>query len=210
MNYTDFKNLVAAYMNRTAGSFVVGSIDILDNAINRAKRDGQLVHKFDSLRTEGYLLTGREGAAISGMKTTKGGATALAVNMVVRGWELDDDGAKYMVLDPTTMEQEDRVSLDTSIVRWYQKGDKLYVTGYENPTWFLFDVYKWLPDYSGTHTTDIFTEYYDSWLLLRSVYNLNFFLKEDQRVQISMGALQDAWNGVLGRENNLFVNHGLD
>jgi hypothetical protein len=25
-----------------------------------------------------------------------------------------------------------------------------------------------------------------------------------------MSALQDAWNGVIGRENNLFINYGLD
>lgn len=41
------------------------------------------------------------------------------------------------------------------------------------------------------------------WLMYRSVYELNFFLKEDDRVQISTNLISDAWNAMRSWNENL-------
>ena len=68
-----------------------------------------------------------------------------------------------------------------------------------------------MPDYDAvTVTTDFFITNYISWMKLRALYQLNFYLKEDQRVNITQAALREAWDKVMALENNFESNYNLD
>ena len=65
------------------------------------------------------------------------------------------------------------------------------------------DAITWLPDYvDGTETDFILDNCFD-WLMYRAIYELNFFLKEDDRVQISTSMMTDAWNAIVIWNNEL-------
>lgn len=66
-----------------------------------------------------------------------------------------------------------------------------------------FDVIRWIDDYithgpanANVHG-DFLLQYCYDYLLYRSVYELNFFLKEDQRVPLSKDLLDETWNNVI-------------
>lgn len=216
MTFTEFKSMVAGYANRTAASFVLADgTDILALAINEAKKEGQLEHDFLATRMDGYLITGVLGAELNTTTTTYGGATAINVKKVRSVWSCSATGGRIKNLDLEYESVESRLrpteeEQDISKIRAFQRGTKLHVTGYETNTTFLVDVYKWMPDYSVSVTTDFFLDNYVTWLKLRSLYQLNFYLKEDQRVNITQAALREAWDKVMAYENNVLVNYNLD
>lgn len=216
MNITEFKQLVAGYANRSVASFVRDDgTDILLIAINEAKREGQLEYDFNATLVDGYITTSVDGAELATTVTTYGGATTIDVKKLLRVWQCSGTGKriKEIPLQFQSIEARLRPSEEEEAItakRAYQRGTKLFVTGYDQTT-FLVEVVKWMPDYDAvTVTTDFFITRYISWMKLRSLYQLNFYLKEDQRVNITQAALREAWDKVTALENNLETNYNLD
>ena len=65
MNFGEFKAMVAGYINRDQSLFVVGSVDLLADAINTAKMAAQRRYNFNQLKTFGFISTGATGALLS-------------------------------------------------------------------------------------------------------------------------------------------------
>lgn len=99
-----------------------------------------------------------------------------------------------------------------------QQGERVYLIppgggayGYGTSAVNLrLDVVRFMPDYSFGNIdedddvlTDFFLEYCEDFMLLRSLVELNFFLKEDQRVPISAQAMEDSWKSVLAWDTSL-------
>lgn len=72
-----------------------------------------------------------------------------------------------------------------------------------NTTQIGLDVYDFLPDYVNANDTDFFLTFCSNWLMYRTIYQLNMFLKEDQRVGLSAKVLDDAWTGVQAWNNRI-------
>jgi hypothetical protein len=66
--------------------------------------------------------------------------------------------------------------------------------------------YTWLPQYSADSDTDFLTEHASTWLIYSSLGHLNFYLKEDQRVQLSTAILSTAWQAVITWNETLWGN----
>lgn len=215
MNITDFKASVAAWVSRDASSFVYGTVDVLLDAINDAKRDAQMDFDFAGAVGECYISAGPSGAELSTATTAiNGGGSAVLVNKVRSLWILDDNGNKAYSIPIQYDTILDRLlpadPYPTATVRAYITGTKLFVTGVNDGTAFKLGVVKWIPDYSVSVTTDFFLDYYRGWLLLATIRRLNLHLKEDNRVSISQATYDEAWQKVLRRENSIAPNYGND
>lgn len=100
-----------------------------------------------------------------------------------------------------------------------QQGERIYVTpsapaafNGSSVTDVYLDVVKWMADYVDTDVddednddeedginsfaTDFFLTHHHEFLMFRAITQLNFFLKEDQRVAIAGSALQATWETV--------------
>ncbi len=96
-------------------------------------------------------------------------------------------------------------------------GTKLYVypedaTLYAATTVNLrLDVLTWLPDYElipddeDDTQTDFIMEFGSDWLIYNSLIRLNFFLKEDQRVQIEAAVMKDAFESLKQWNDSLVI-----
>jgi len=211
MQFDTFKNYVAGYMNRVATDFVVNGVDILADAINDARRAAQRDIDFVACQCQGFMTIANGGTSLSTMKTTPGGATSIAVKKVKAVWTYANNGGVYqrtgqllpvanhteLVTELVTMEG---VGSASTKGYFYQQGETLFMVS-QGPVDVLCDVVKWMPDGSGTSEDFLLTDYKD-YILLKTVEQLNFFVKEDQRVQISQGAMRDRLDSVLRRENN--------
>jgi hypothetical protein len=59
------------------------------------------------------------------------------------------------------------------------------------------DVIKWLPDFSADADTSFLFDYCFDWLMFRSMWELNYFLKEDERFPVTSKMLDEYWNNII-------------
>jgi len=224
MTFLNFKSLVAAYLNRKVADFTVNGVDVIGDAVNDAKRAAQREHDFVKNRTIGFITLTNGGVEMSGMKVTPGGS-ALAVKKLLSVWLYSTSGSTYTRISriEPVASSELGYMLPGSVVAgvipasdmttryFYQVGTKLYCTG-DATVDVLCEVVQQRADYSADGDEDFFLQEYKDWMLLKTVEQLNFFLKEDQRVQISQGVMNARWDSVMKQENNLVLdyNNSLD
>jgi hypothetical protein len=58
------------------------------------------------------------------------------------------------------------------------------------------DVFKWMDSYVNGTETDFLLDYCFDYMLFRTISELNYFLKEDQRVALSTQVVKDAWESL--------------
>lgn len=67
----------------------------------------------------------------------------------------------------------------------------------------------WMDEYVTGAETDFLLDYCFDWLMYRCIFELNFFLKEDERVALSDRLMKESWDAVVGWNNEL-IKSGSD
>lgn len=227
MNYGNLKTYVAAYINRDAESFVQGGsgIDLLGLAINDAKRTALRKHNFSVLKSRGFIVASTTGTELSTITTQPLSQNPSAPTMLVKKiescWQFEAAQLLKIRQIPFILESdlhniipmmEDAVTFPVSNpvtfkYRAYVRGTKLYVSGLQSNMELLVDVTLGLPDYVASGDTDFLSERYPDWLLFRSLMQLNAYLKETERIQVSKALLDQAWEEILQDDNERVGNH---
>ncbi len=236
MTFAAFRALVAAYMQRSESSFVVGSTNSLEHAINMARKWAEREHNFVRNRLQSQLTINiANGTDISGMVLASDGVTSVSVKALHKAFFPFDDGsgtfpvdivsrAKHLERVQRHYEGAHSISTTTqqavtpiSYFNVVRLGDLLYVApgdasslGGGTTVVVTFDITKWLDDYSDDADTDFFLDECRDWLLLRTMWQLNFFLKEDVRVPVSQHLLNSAWHAVIAWDSNLVFDSAED
>ena len=219
MNYGDFKTKVAAYINRDPSLFVVNGVDLLADAVNTAKMAAQRRYNFNQLKTYGFISTSATGAPLTSITADIAGLVPLRVKKIESVWQYDTTSPTPQKLRqinmiaanelknilPTllTYQFEPRTLPVTLKNRAYVYGGNFYVSGFPTPTMFWVDVTQWLDDYSDDSDTDIFLTYYRDWMLFKTLQQLNAFLKETEKIQVSTALLDKAWDEVTMHDSEM-------
>ena len=228
--FAEMKTMVAAYMQRDATTFTVNAVDLLGKAVNQARKWAEMERSFELNRVQTQLaISLQNGTDISGMVLASDGTTPVTVKSIIKGFlALPDAATAVFPIDVITRDKHlerverhyDRVNNLTDLPKGtpnfvgymavVRLGNLLYLapndsTLYNNATSVTvkFDSYKFLADYSADGDTDFFLTTCENFMLLRSCYQLNFFLKDDQRVPISAAVMESAWNAVVRWDANL-------
>lgn len=218
-------------MNRTEASFVVNSYDLLDRAIHKARMWAQRRHNFEMARVSVTIpsVSLTDGGLLS-TAVLVGTATSVSVKLVERAFlPFQDTPTSYFPIDVisrdahmarlkrrfadavSTRAAEANASVVPAQFALVQQGGTVYLippgaTAYGTGVTTVavrLDVVKFMPEYAGSVVTDFFLENCEDFMLLRSIVELNFFLKEDQRVPISAQAMEDSWKSVLAWDTSL-------
>ena len=72
-----------------------------------------------------------------------------------------------------------------------------------------FDCVEWLPDFVSDNDSSFLLTYCYDFMMFRSIWELNFLLKEDQRFSISSTVLENTWQSVL-EWNSKIVGNAVD
>lgn len=219
MNFGDFKKYVAAYINRDTNTFVVNGIDVLAQAVNVAKRSAQMKYNFNQLRGVGWIKTNAYGAQLSTITSDMQGLVPLSVKRIDAVWQYDDlspapqrirqinmiQNTELKNILPTLLNYmtEPRTLPVTLKNRAYVYGTKFFITGFMEMSTFWLDVITWLPDYVEDTDSDIFITQYQDWMLFRILIQLNAFIKETERIQVSKAMLDAAWEEVTMHDSEL-------
>jgi hypothetical protein len=208
MDYTTFKTTVLGFLGRQSGTFERGGVDLVLSATNHVIRQAQKKRDFEYLRTTGYLNCAAAGSELSSVLDAKGGS-ALSVKKIEAVYLYntatnDARGAKMAFMPQAEVRRfkvgevaSRDVPLLGSLGQFaYLHGTKFFVSQAATATELTLDVVKWLPDLAAGGDSNFFTTLHDDWLVLAVVQRLNFYLKEDERVNISQAAVQLAWTSV--------------
>ena len=237
MTIANFKTLVAAYLKRQVSDFSVGGQDVLLLAMNDARRDAQLAHEFELLRTEDAYLSTHLGGAdwTNGCKTTPGGGTTVLLKRVDEVWNYGTTAVGSTTYYPRTtripfgytgdfrrqLPPVDRIlvtnqvqqNFSTQIQFAYTNGTNLFVTTVAQPTIFKLVGIRYLDDLTGSETPDIFLTFFVNWFKLATIAALNVYLSAADRFQIDQKLMDDAWQKVKffdGSVANMGEAAGLD
>lgn len=221
---------VAAYMNRTEASFIIGGVDTLKRAVNKARKWAEQRRNFEynrlSVKIPSVSLT--TGGALSTAVDNADGTTPVLVKLIERAFLSLSSGdtvpievtsrnyhirrlqRRYDDLQSTINVAPARSTVMYQGFSLVQQGQTIYVNppnsvqfGGSTTIPVFLDVVRWRPDYSGDTDTDFFLDHCTEFILYRSIYQLNLHLKEDQRIPISKDALADAWDSVIQWDTSL-------
>ena len=213
------------------------NISVLTQAINDAKRAAQREFDFRLSQVRGFINTSAFGNSLTNttVDPTAISPTYINVLSVISAWRYATIATgpttndyirtqKYNFIVerdlrnfiPPRMDalKEPNILPVSYKQRVYVKGNTIYCTGIPNPVTvggqvsIWIDVIQWLPDYVNPTDSDFFITLYTDWFVLKVIQQLNFYLKEDQRIQISAAIVAEKWNSVLALENR--VNDGND
>ncbi len=233
MTYREFKAQVAAYMNRDANSFKKGTLDLLDRAINMARRHAEREHNFELARCSVKVTVNlTSGGTLSSAVDYDDPDVSISVKRIERAFLPTSEGT-YVPIElagrgkhmerlkrgfrgATTLSELVGISAWVPNYSLSQQGDKIYLhpgdtAAYNNASSVVvaLDVVKFLEPYALDADTDFLLENAEDWLLFRSIFELNFFLKEDERVPVSANALREAWESVVKWDSQL-INGATD
>jgi len=228
MTVADLRAAVCGFMRRKSDDFKVGDFDICLRAMNNARLYAERLIDFELARqqvvvprvsiTDGgsldtaYLYGGDPVADVVRVKKIKKvflaysfGDGTYPVPFIGRDAYVNRVRMRY---DKTDL--EDPVDVTDLPVVVSQMGRTIFVSPALKCDGGTVDIYLdaicWLDDYTSTdedQQTDFLLDYCFDWLMYRSIFELNFFLKEDERVALSSELVADAWNAVIRWNGNL-------
>lgn len=226
-NVTDLKNAIASYLTRNLADFVaVGSRDILLQAINNAKNYAQRAADFEYARvyTKVLNVVPADGGNLDNAVLYSSG-TAVKLKSAEHGFVALTSGGEYPVAIISRASYNDRLKRLYANVTSSQDAesmqpsinptDQFYV--FSGRTFYLypkpsanytayFDGIEWIQDWSTGSETSFLLDYCFDYLLLRSIYELNLYLKEDMRVPISEKVMADHWQNIIHWNSTVITN----
>jgi len=230
--FADLKRAVVAYVNRDELSLVRGGFNCLENAINDAKMWAQRTHIFEKANVEITVpdVNLTSGADLS-TAVLRGTTTAVLVRALKHAWLPAASGTGEVPLEIISRDQwvneqkrrfdrvltsrrEDWTSTtsDGKALEVVYNGTKIHLSTANtealngaSDTDIHFDAVRWFDVYENDTDTDFLLQYAFDFLLMRTVFQLNFYLKEDQRVPVNAEAMNDAWLSVIRWDTSLVV-----
>jgi hypothetical protein len=213
------------------------TVDLLSLVINAARKNAELTRNFELNRVQAQLIVDLQNGAHIDNMTLLDGVTAVRCKSVAKAFLpiADSNGDGYFPIDVMNREKHlERVArfysqttqLGDVTQRYTHRvpyfaivriGDVLYLTPNDatrlnnaDPITVRFDIYQWLPDYTVAADTDFLIQHCWNWMLLRSVYQLNFFLKDDLRIPLSDKVMEREWQTIVAWDSNLVVANSTD
>jgi hypothetical protein len=223
MTITQFEEVIKAFITRSGGSLTTAdNQSLLRVAVNNAKQYAQRTIDFKWLEDSVYIDCNPSGDVLSGMKLEDTGAS-VQIKRITKAFKLIENQTaktpiKYVSQQALSRDLERRIDLgqlpqpNTRFgVETYEyavhQGKRIWL--YPKPTVtpyrLYFDAIVWLPDYSNDHATDFLLDYCRDFLLYRSMLELNFLIKEDERFEVSQTLYNDSWNSMLNWNNSLIT-----
>lgn len=229
MNYGDFKLLVAAAAQRSASSFLVGDTDLLAVAINLVRKQVERRRDFE-LAKETADLTVTIGASADLANAKYAGTSTSIVVKTILSAQISTDGVSFVPIEVSNRAKHVQSSLrryeqaadiqefvdtqptSTHKFQLIRYGDSVYLSPSDTDSYsgattvtVRMDIVRWLDEYNSVDDTDFLLEHCTDYMLLETLKFLQYFVKEDVRVDISEAQLAKAWQGVIAWDANLVL-----
>ena len=221
----DLATAVAGFMHRDPKVFMREGFDLLLQSCNNARLYAERMVDFElaMANVEISSVDLHNGASLTTAVLT-GTATSVNVKKIMTPWLGAEGGTQFPVdlVDKRTWNDRlkrryegarprdtaDYAFITESPFVVVQTGNTIFVAPADHKalggTFPIFlDAWLWLPAYvDGTETDFLLANCFD-WMIYRCVYELNFFLKEDERVMLSTKLMDNSWDALVKWNNEL-------
>lgn len=221
----DLKKAIAAFARRSLESFHGDKGDMLLLAINHSKDFAQREVDFEWQLAQvkiplvngvGKVTEAREIDDSSVAVRVKSLREAFVlvngqytpIPIISRPGHIGELKRQYLVRTQT-----DNPELTTPVnqMRCVRMGMKFYLTPFTSTFQEVaFDAIEWIKDFRGDTDQHWLLDYCFDFMMFRSLYELNYLLKEDARFPISMSVLGSTWDNVKGWNATHIQNHTED
>lgn len=217
MTYANFKDMVCSYSNRLAALYAtVGSQDVVLIAMNDARRQAQRLYKFNlAKRTAFVKLSLLPQSTLTDFDVDPSGSgAAVIVNRLDELWEYGTTTVASTTVYYPTKQLDTRRRAELTYASpnrtWpatssaaaitdsfaYTVGTSVYHSNLTTQTWFMAYIVEFLAEHDGGSSEDMFLTYFADWLKWATLANLNYWLKENERVNIDAALVSQLWNSV--------------
>jgi hypothetical protein len=236
---TTLKKAIAAFTRRSEASFVVDSNDNLLQAINNAKDFAQREVDFEFSLVTAYkdvpdvtlatswtsMKLDPAGTDFTVKKIKKArigivnGTGTAPIRLMSRAAYLEEQQRLYGIVtsnDARYGGTDTSERLSQIPISCVQIGENFFIypadvdaLGALTNLRIYFDAIKWIPDFTTGSDTSFLLDYGFDFMLFRSIFELNFLLKEEQRFNVSMTILNSSWDNFR-LWNSTFIQNQVD
>ena len=223
------KVAVAGFLQRDPAVFLRSpDTDLLLNACNNARLYAERRVDFELAVTQVHIpgMTLNEGGSLLSAVLASDDTTPVAIKKIRTPYiPLHHPGHYFPVCLTSKKKWDDRIKVRWEGAHPHDRADFAYLTDspfevvqsgnsvfiappnarmYNAGTLTIAaDVIAWLPRYVDGTEEDFLLDFCFDWLTYRAVQELNFYLKEDERVQISASFVKEAWDALVIWNNEL-------
>ncbi len=193
MTFLEIKNHTAAMLSRTVADFTLNGVSSLDRVINHAIQRAQRLVDFELAKKRGFLpLVDGKADYLEDMLDSSGGSAVTPKKLV----SISLDEQMYQAVRLRGEREFERLGGSMGVYAYFV-GSMLYLENGENSSG-LYTVYlQHLPELVGNSDTNFLLKYCSDWVITQATFELQYYLKEDERVQLTAGLLRDKWDTVV-------------
>lgn len=225
LDFGKLKTLILAYVKRSEESLIKDGVNTLEVAINNAQLAIQRDHDFNWQRAQIYVDCSPIGNILTGAKKAVDDSVVV-VKRVVKAYTYDSG---FGQLVPIEFRSKDTHAHDIYVQtrlgaipveatgeaqKVVQQGQDvwLYPMPEGGSTRVYFDAVIYLDELVEDTDTNFLLVYARDFLMYHAIVELNFFLKDDERYQVSQTLLTRARKSLLDWDNTLvtFTDAELD
>jgi hypothetical protein len=226
------KVTVAGFMQRDPTIFLrtVGAttVDLLLQAANNARLYAERKIDFELSKTDVDVpaVTLNDGGNLNNAVLHSDGTTPVRIKKIITPFIPMSNGHQYPVDLWDRKKWDDRVKARFEAARptdtedfafitdapfvVIQSGNVVYVTPpdvsqFTSTFKLFFNVVAWLPTYEDGTENDFLLDNAFDWMMFYCISQLNFYLKEDERVAISEKMLADTWDSLVKWNNEMIM-----
>ena len=208
--FGDIKQAVLGYVTRAQSSFQAGSQNMVPIAVNNAIMKAQRQHDFEWCK--GVFSVECKPVGLVSNARNELGQTVLAKRVIkafgtVQPTGHNDKSIPYLsrtsaIADATSLSKNAGMTMCTPAV--IHDGLKVYVTPEPSKAYvaYFYGV-LWLPKLVSDVDTNFLLDFGFDYLLYSALLELNFFIKEDERFNISKSMLAESWSTLLDWDSSL-------
>ena len=212
-NFGEFREIVRTFVTRSQAALQTDyhELDVL--AINNAMMAAQRQHDFEWNKTEVYCDLNPNADILTDMKSLEDDS-AVVVKRINRAFRLSTNGTQYPVdyisrealinrlktrlnLNQIGTEETDTTGVSGNLIVHHGQKVSAYPQATVLPERVNFDAIIYQPRFTLDTDTNFLLQHGYDYLLYRSIVELNFLLKEDDRFEINVALVRESWDALV-------------
>lgn len=191
MTFLEMQNLCISYLNTDEATLTVNDSNLVEIAINNARRTAERAHDFQYAKTSLVFSIASDGSSFS--TSTPGIKRVIDVLLPIGGGQMIP--IEYLTLDAWNRRlqrqmgrQQYNASQSAAMAGFFSANPVCYLQGqtlflvpsqqFNFPVSATLSVVQWMPDYVNDSDTDFFLEYAPDYIQWQAILELNNVVKE--------------------------------
>lgn len=206
--FSELRDIALGCVSRAHSSFQAGVTNLADIAVNNALIYTQRNWDFEWNKGEVSIACSPKGSVLTAVDSN---GSPTQVKRIIKAFGTtiptghNDKEIPYLSRGSQVKDDSGPGQCVSSVARVIHEGPVVYLTPEpeQSEHTLYFYAVKWLPRLVKPTDTNFLLLYGFDYLMYRTVMELNFFIKEDERFNVTAGMLRDSWQSLINWDTSL-------